>query len=127
MINLFVTSHPTMHPVLVLSYEMFRVYSEALNTISSFEVLLCDEGHRLKNAMGTKTTLAFCNSIAMRRIVLTGTPIQNNLNELFAVVQVTIPHYLGTLQSFQRTFAQPIAKGSVFNASKIDKQKVISH
>ena len=80
---------------MVISYEMFRTYSAALNTCDCLDVLVCDEGHRLKNACGTSTTWALGNSIAMRRLVLTGTPIQNNLEELYAVVQFVVPGYLG--------------------------------
>jgi SNF2 family DNA or RNA helicase len=54
-------------------------------------------GHRLKNAYGTKTTLALCNCCATKRLVLTGTPIQNNLKELYAVLQFVAPYYLGFL------------------------------
>jgi SNF2 family DNA or RNA helicase len=48
----------------------------------------------------------------MQRLVLTGTPIQNNLDELYAVVNFTVPGYLGTLDQFQRQFAKAIAAGN---------------
>lgn len=69
----FITSHAAIHPVLVLSYDMFRIYADFLNTIACFHTIICDEGHRLKNAYGTKTTLALGNCGAMQRVVLTGT------------------------------------------------------
>lgn len=80
---------------------MFRSFAAAFNTVSALEVLVCDEGHRLKNAYGTQTSLALSNCCATRRLVLTGTPIQNNLDELYAVVHFTVPGYLGTLKEFQ--------------------------
>jgi SNF2 family DNA or RNA helicase len=48
----------------------------------------------------------------MQRLVLTGTPIQNNLDELFAVVNFTVPGYLGSLEEFQRKFARVIEAGN---------------
>jgi DNA repair and recombination protein RAD54B len=69
----FASSHPSMRPLLVLSYDMFRIYADDLNGIASFHTIVCDEGHRLKNALGTKTTLALGNCGAMQRLVLTGT------------------------------------------------------
>ena len=139
----FLTSHASIHPVMVISYEMFRTYATALNTCDSLDVLVCDEGHRLKNACGTSTTLALGNAIAMRRLVLTGTPIQNNLEELYAVVQFVVPGYLGnpnqiklpqpclshpnflppspfpsgTLSEFKKKYSDPIAKGKLAGAS----------
>jgi SNF2 family DNA or RNA helicase len=74
-------------------------------------------GHRLKNSVGTKTSLALGNCIATQRLVLTGTPIQNNLDELFAVVHFVAPHYLGTLEEFQRHSAKVIAAGNDPRAS----------
>lgn len=122
--NRFVTTHPTVHPILVIGYEMFRTYAEALNTVNSLEVLLCDEGHRLKNAQGTKTSTPLNNCVATRRVVLTGTPIQNNLDELYAVVHFAIPGFLGTLKEFKAQYADAIVKGKGNDASKSTKMKV---
>lgn len=47
-----------------------------------------------------------------------GTPIQNNLEELFSVVQFTSPGYLGTLQEFKKEYSDPIDKGRDPQASK---------
>ena len=63
----------------------------------------------MKSSVGTKTSLALGNCIAMQRIVLTGTPIQNNLDELFAVINFVVPGYLGTLDEFQRNFSKVIS------------------
>ena len=116
-VNEFVTSHPTRRPLLVLGYEMFRVYAEALNTITTLDFVACDEGHRLKNASGTKTTLALSNCIAMKRLLLTGTPIQNNLAELYSLVQFVAPGYLGTLKEFNDMYADKITKGKAKSSS----------
>ena len=90
------------------SYELYRNFSDALNGIDTLDVLLCDEGHRLKNAYGTKTSTALCNCGAIRRLVLTGTPVQNNLDELYAMVHFAVPWFLGTLQDFKERYSDPI-------------------
>jgi len=123
LIRLFASSHPSVHPLLVTSYEMFRSFADELNGIQSLSTLLADEGHRLKNAVGTKTTLALGNCIAMQRIVLTGTPVQNNLDELFAVVNFASPGYLGSLREYQVQYADPICAGKHPSATHKDITK----
>jgi SNF2 family DNA or RNA helicase len=51
--------------------------------------------------VGTKTSVALSNCMATRRLIITGTPIQNNLEELYAVVQFVAPGLLGSLRDFQ--------------------------
>lgn len=93
-VNAFVTQHALLCPLLVISYELYRIYANALNTISSLQILLCDEGHRyLKNLTTTKTGVALFNSIATRRMIFTGTIIQNNLKELYQMIHFVIPNY----------------------------------
>lgn len=81
-------------PVLIISYETFRNYEKVLTT-SEVGLLLCDEGHRLKNCenltynalMGLKTS---------RRVLLSGTPIQNDLTEYYSLIHFVNPGMLGT-------------------------------
>ena len=68
--------------------------AEHLNKLRNWEAIVCDEGHRLKNADLTQTSLALGNCVAQRRLVLTGTPIQNNLDELYSVVNFVCPGYV---------------------------------
>lgn len=106
----FVHSSPESRPLLVISYELFRPFAQAINSIRSLRVVLCDEGHRIKNAAGTKTSIALGNCIATKRIVLTGTPVQNNLDELFAVVNFVCPQFLGSLAEFRATYCSDAGK-----------------
>ena len=120
--NEFIKSHPTRRPLLVLGYEKFCIYAAALNTIPDLELVICDEGHRLKNASGTKTTITLGNCVAMKRLILTGTPIQNDLGELFSIVQFVAPGYLGTLKSFKESYSYVIEKGRAKSASVSEKK-----
>lgn len=92
---------------------MNRPFAEAFNTLPTLQLLVCDEGHRLKNSAGTKTSNALSACVAKRRLVVTGTPLQNNLDELFAVVHFTAPGYLGSLTEFQVIAYSHIGRAAV--------------
>ena len=108
-------------PVLIIGYEMFRKFSNQIgNNIKYLELMICDEGHRLKNEKGNQTTVALNKCPAKKRLLLTGTPIQNNLDELFSIVSFVYPGYLGSIQSFRDTYANPIKQYQMKNATVDD-------
>ncbi|KAJ2600215.1 DNA-dependent ATPase protein rad54 [Coemansia sp. RSA 1721] len=97
------------HPVLIISYESLRIYKDILGS-SPIGLLMCDEGHRLKNA--ESQTFQALNALQIqRRIILSGTPIQNDLSEYFALLNFTNPGLLGDTQEFRRRFENPIMRG----------------
>ncbi|KAJ3384046.1 DNA-dependent ATPase protein rad54 [Lobulomyces angularis] len=109
-------------PVLIISYETLRAYTEILKK-TEIGLLLCDEGHRLKNA--ENQTYAALNSLnAKRRVILSGTPIQNDLLEYFSLLSFAIPDVLGTGGEFRRKFENPILRGR--DSMATDKEKEIS-
>lgn len=81
-------------PVLIISYETFRNYAPILCS-SEVGLLLCDEGHRLKNCEN-QTYNALMNLKTKRRVLLSGTPIQNDLTEYFSLIHFVNPGMLGT-------------------------------
>lgn len=85
------------------------------------DLVVCDEGHLLKN---DKTSISdvLSNVRTIRRIVLTGTPLQNNLDEYFCMVNVVKPHLLGTRAEFTNRFANPIMNGQYVNSTPRDIQ-----
>ena len=87
-------SQRTGTPVLILSYETFRLYSHILNG-SEIGMLLCDEGHRLKNCENLTYT-ALMGLQTKRRVLLSGTPIQNDLTEYYSLINFVNPGMLGT-------------------------------
>ena len=96
--------------VLVISYDQLRKYITRLQSITAVELVVCDEGHRLKNAE-IKTTKAVAALPAQRRIILSGTPIQNDLSEFHAMVDFVNPGIIGQSDLFKRVFEDPIMAG----------------
>jgi len=71
------------------------------------DLIVCDEGHRLKNG-GIKTTQALASMDTPRRIILSGTPIQNDLEEFFCMCDFVNKGVLGSYASFKRVCETPI-------------------
>lgn len=74
------------------------------------DLVILDEGHIIKNRK-SQTNLAVAEVATKRRIILTGTPIQNNLNEYYCMVNFVKPAYLGSEREFNEHYATPIKKG----------------
>ncbi|GAB5353445.1 hypothetical protein AAMO2058_000037000 [Amorphochlora amoebiformis] len=96
--------------VLILSYDTFRRYAERFNSESACGLLICDEAHRLKNAK-TATYKTLNQLHCKRRILLSGTPMQNDLDEFFAMVNFTNPEVLGDRKEFRKYYEIPILAG----------------
>jgi len=108
--------------ILLVSYEMFRRYADLINAIPKVDLIVCDEGHRLKSSAGNQTIRALDATRTKRRIILTGTPVQNDLGEFFAMVNFVNPQALGSdIKSFQRIFQKPIERGTDKSASETEK------
>ena len=56
---------------MIISYEMYRKHEAVVNACTSVGLLVCDEGHRLKNADGNKTIASLAASPCRRRVLLT--------------------------------------------------------
>jgi len=108
-------------PVIIVSYETLRLYVDELKHIP-IGLLLCDEGHRLKN--GESQTFVALNSLnVQKRVILSGTPIQNDLSEYFALLNFANPNYLGTRMEFRKQYEIPILRGRDAAGTEIDQQK----
>jgi DNA repair and recombination RAD54-like protein len=108
-------------PVIIVSYETLRLNVEELKN-TKIGLMLCDEGHRLKN--GDSQTFSALNSLNVtRRVILSGTPIQNDLSEYFALVSFANPDLLGTRLEFRKRFEIPILRGRDSEATEGERQR----
>lgn len=83
------------------------------------DVVICDEGHLLKNEK-TAYNKAVSKLRTLRRVVLTGTPLQNNLNEYHVMVHFVKPNLLGSKKEFTNRFVNPITNGQHEDSTEYD-------
>lgn len=108
-------------PVIIVSYETLRLNVDELKN-TQIGLMLCDEGHRLKN--GDSQTFTALNSLNVsRRVILSGTPIQNDLSEYFSLVSFANPDLLGTRLDFRKKYELPILKGRDAAGTDVDRKR----
>ncbi|XP_068783003.1 DNA excision repair protein ERCC-6-like 2 isoform X2 [Struthio camelus] len=102
--------------VALTTYEILRLYLEEFNSIE-WSAVIVDEAHRIKNpkAQVTQTMKALKCSV---RIGLTGTILQNNMKELWCVMDWAVPGLLGTRMHFKKKFSDPVEHGQRHTATK---------
>ncbi|KAF9377695.1 hypothetical protein CPC16_011728, partial [Podila verticillata] len=94
--------------VLLTTYEYVIKDRPILSKIK-WVYLIIDEGHRLKNA-SSKLFVTLTQHYSSRyRLILTGTPLQNNLPELWALLNMVLPRVFNSAQSFDEWFNTPFA------------------
>ncbi|XP_048364014.1 DNA repair and recombination protein RAD54B isoform X3 [Sphaerodactylus townsendi] len=97
-----------LYVVLVISYEMLLRSLDQIQK-TEFSLIICDEGHRLKNT-SIKTSAALASLPCERRIILTGTPVQNDLQEFYALIDFVNPGILGPLSAYRKVYEEPIIR-----------------
>lgn len=113
--------------ILILSYENFKslVNCKQDDLRESFfhtlvdpgpDVVILDEGHYIKNT-NTKLLKSLIQIRTKRRIVLTGTPMQNSLNEYYTLINFVKPNILGNHKDFNSMFIKPISSGQFIDSS----------
>ncbi|WP_088103602.1 DEAD/DEAH box helicase [Halalkalibacter urbisdiaboli] len=94
---------------LVLTSYQLAVRDEELFSNLTWNGLILDEAQHIKN-VETKQRRAIKAIHAKHRVALTGTPIENKLKELWSLMDVLNPTYLGSFRHFQEQFIRPIER-----------------
>ena len=99
--------------ILLISYEGIRGHGETIFSDFTFEALVVDEGHRLKN-IESATTQSILSMQYDWLLMLTGTPIQNNIKELFGLMHVLSPEAYPDWETFIKEFGlDPVNAGNI--------------
>ncbi|KAK3494312.1 SNF2 family N-terminal domain-containing protein [Neurospora hispaniola] len=103
--------------VLVTTYAGLQTYGDILIPVDWGYAVL-DEGHKIRNP-NTAITI-YCKELRTpNRVILSGTPMQNNLTELWSLFDFIYPMRLGTLVAFRNQFEIPIKLGGYANATNL--------
>ncbi|KAI3363158.1 hypothetical protein L3Q82_011808, partial [Scortum barcoo] len=108
------------HGILITSYSAVRNMQDTLQRWDWHYIIL-DEGHKIRNPNAGVTTA--CKQFRTpHRFILSGSPMQNNLKELWSLFDFIFPGKLGTLPVFMEQFSVPITMGGYSNASPVQVQ-----
>ncbi|XP_038069588.1 TATA-binding protein-associated factor 172-like isoform X2 [Patiria miniata] len=108
------------HNLVVVSYDIARNDIDFFKTIQ-WNYCILDEGHIIKNGK-TKLAKAIKQLSAAHRLILSGTPIQNNVLELWSLFDFLMPGYLGTEKQFTARYAKPIIQSRDAKSSSKEQE-----
>ncbi|KAM0755948.1 hypothetical protein T439DRAFT_320646 [Meredithblackwellia eburnea MCA 4105] len=94
--------------VLLTTYEYIIKDRPLLSKIKWVHMII-DEGHRMKNTQSKLSVTLTTYYSSRYRLILTGTPLQNNLPELWALLNFVLPKIFGSVKSFDEWFNAPFA------------------
>ncbi|KAL1364668.1 protein CHROMATIN REMODELING 24 isoform X1 [Arachis hypogaea] len=118
--------------VLLTTYDIVRNNSKSLRGSYHFDdednedgatwdYMILDEGHLIKNP-STQRAKSLLEIPCSHRIIISGTPLQNNLKELWALFNFCCPELLGDNKWFKEKFEVPILRGNDKHATDRDKR-----
>jgi len=129
--------------VLIISYDLFRHYVHNKSTksrgpplneeqhakvrkelLEGPNIIVADEAHKMKN-ISSATTSAANQFRSKSRIALTGSPLANNLEEYYAMINWIAPGYLGDIVQFRARYVEPIQEGLYQNSSAREKRECL--
>ncbi len=106
-------------PVLVTSYELARADERELSEVAP-DLLILDEAQRIKN-WRTRTASVVKELRSRFAFVLTGTPLENRLDDLYSLMQVVDPHLFGPLWRFNEEFTTLDGSGRPVGHRNLDR------
>lgn len=97
------------YDVVITSYDLIRRDYELYENVT-FDYAIADEAQYIKNPE-TKNAVAVKKIKAKHRFALTGTPVENNLGELWSIFDFIMPYYLGSYGAFRDKYEVDVVRG----------------
>ncbi|MCP4769188.1 MAG: DEAD/DEAH box helicase [Gammaproteobacteria bacterium] len=102
------------------NYEQIRLDVDEINATLAPDVIILDEAQRIKN-WRTKTATSVKRLNSPHAFVLTGTPVENRIDEIYSIVQFLDPAIFGPLFRFNRDFYQLDDQGRAIGYKNLDQ------
>lgn len=102
--------------IVLTSYALLRRDIDRLREFN-FSTAVLDEAQHIKNP-DTQNAQAAYALRATHRFVLTGTPMENSVRDLWSIMNFTLPGYLGNRSDFRERYELPIARGSALDVQR---------
>lgn len=97
------------HRLVITSYALLRRDIERYKA-TTFAAVVLDEAQHIKNPE-SQNARAACALTAHSRFILTGTPVENSLRDLWSLFEFLLPGYLGSRQDFKDRYETPLLNG----------------
>lgn len=107
------------HGVLIITYAGIVKYNAELIS-RKWHYIILDEGHKIRNP-DTQVSKLIKKFQTPHKILITGSPMQNSLQELWSLFDFMRPGLLGTYNAFMDYFATPITQGGYANATEFQE------
>ncbi|KAI1757811.1 hypothetical protein F4782DRAFT_525626 [Xylaria castorea] len=114
--------------IMIIGYNLFKAFFDNNDVREIFldrpNIVIADEAHMMKNPKA-KTHVAAANFRTLRRVALTGSPLANNVEEYFSMIDWVAPNYLGDLREFRAQYANPINNGLHADSTESDRRRAL--
>ena len=106
--------------LVITSYALLQRDLDAAYAGCEFSVVVLDEAQHIKNRQ-TRNAKSAKRLQAVQKLVLTGTPVENSVADVWSIFDFLLPGYLGEYPDFRDSTEQPIAAGGKFGAAAQEK------
>lgn len=110
--------------VLLTTYE-FTVKDQQILSRVHWQYIIIDEGHRMKNANCKLAMTLGVKYKSRNRLLLTGTPLQNNLTELWALLNFLLPTIFSSADTFETWFKQPFESTTLGDTAELEEEETL--
>ncbi|KAI0425256.1 P-loop containing nucleoside triphosphate hydrolase protein [Xylaria sp. FL1042] len=114
--------------IMIIGYNLFKAFINDENIRDIFleqpNIVIADEAHTMKNPKA-KTHEAAANFKTLSRVALTGSPLANNVEEYYSMINWVAPNYLGDIREFRAHYATPINNGLQADSTASDRRRAL--